>query len=224
VSTASASTLSTPTTLAPRNESLLCRRDNEIRSCTIIVSRLDSICMRPANRRTASGSSADPSTASASKANAPTGVFSGAGFAVPSNRVGAFVSRAVPMQAVPVALEQAGGATASTAAPASAPPRVWLGVGLVEVTPSIAAQSRLAGQRGLYVSSVVIDSPADEAEILRGDIITSVDGQPVGDLASLASILEPLTPGTTLAVEIWRGGKTERMSLRTRPGSAVRAR
>jgi len=155
---------------------------------------------------------------------APTGVFSGAGFAVPSNRVGAFVSRSVPTQVTPVAL--VGPAPASVpaqAAPDSAT-QVWLGVGLVELTPSQAADLSFPGGRGLYVSSVALDSPADEAEMLRGDIVTTVAGQPVADVTSLSRILAPLTPGTTLAIEIWRGGKTEQLSIRTRPGSAVGAR
>ena len=45
-------------------------------SWTRAASRADSLCMRLANRRTASGSSADDSSASASSEMAPTGVFS----------------------------------------------------------------------------------------------------------------------------------------------------
>ena len=45
-------------------------------SCTRAASRADSLCMRLAKRRTASGSSAEDSSASASSEMAPTGVFS----------------------------------------------------------------------------------------------------------------------------------------------------
>ena len=45
-------------------------------SCTSAASRPDSLCMRLANRRTASSSSAEDSSASASREMAPTGVFS----------------------------------------------------------------------------------------------------------------------------------------------------
>ncbi len=44
--------------------------------CTSRVSRPLSVCIRPANRVTASGSSAASCTASASRLSAPTGVFS----------------------------------------------------------------------------------------------------------------------------------------------------
>ena len=44
--------------------------------CTSRVSRALSVCIRPANRVTASGSSAASCTASASRFSAPTGVFS----------------------------------------------------------------------------------------------------------------------------------------------------
>ena len=44
--------------------------------CTSLVSRALSVCIRPENRVTASGSSAASCTASASRLSAPTGVFS----------------------------------------------------------------------------------------------------------------------------------------------------
>ena len=53
-----------------------CSRDSSMICCTSRVSRSLSVCIRPANRVTASGSSAASCTASASSLIAPTGVFS----------------------------------------------------------------------------------------------------------------------------------------------------
>ena len=52
------------------------RRERSTISCTRRVSRVDSTCIRRAKRATASGSSWASSTASASRARPPTGVFS----------------------------------------------------------------------------------------------------------------------------------------------------
>ena len=42
---------------------------------------------------------------------------------------------------------------------------------------------------GLYVSKVINDSPAFEAGIERGDIITEINGSPVVDFASFQTAL-----------------------------------
>ncbi len=64
------------TTSAWLSGSSPCSRDRSISSLTRVVRRAASWCIRPANRRTASGSSLASSTASASSDSAPTGVFS----------------------------------------------------------------------------------------------------------------------------------------------------
>ncbi len=138
---------------------------------------------------------------------APTGVFSGMGFAIPSNRVGAFVARAIGNEAVTVAMQK----------PVS-PGGVWLGIGVIDMTPDLAAKLSYPHVGGVYVGSVVLDSPADEAEIARGDIITAVSGEPMQDSASLQSVLARLRLGQTISVTIWRGGKTDTLKLTTKAG------
>ena len=75
-STASATTASRSTVDRGPSAPATCRRDSSMISCTSDDSRCASDCMRPANRRTASGSSAASCTVSASNDSAPTGVLS----------------------------------------------------------------------------------------------------------------------------------------------------
>ncbi len=143
---------------------------------------------------------------------APTGVFSGAGFAIPSNRVGAFVSRFLEHNQITVAMQQP--VNSGT---------VWLGIGVIDMTADLAAKLSYPHAGGIYVSSLVLDSPADEAEMTRGDIITAVAGQPMQNSASLQEVLARLRPGQSVKVTIWRGGKTETLRLTTRVGRRIGA-
>ena len=75
-STASSTTRATWTFSGAAGISWSWTRDRSMISVTSWVSRVDSFCMRPPNRATASGSSAKSVTASASSDIAPMGVLS----------------------------------------------------------------------------------------------------------------------------------------------------
>ncbi len=89
------------------------------------------------------------------------------------------------------------------------------------MTPDMAAKLYYPHAGGIYVSSVVLDSPADDAELTRGDIITAVSGEPMQDSASLQNVIARLRLGQTISVTIWRGGKTETLKLTTRAGQKI---
>ncbi|MBI5538302.1 MAG: trypsin-like peptidase domain-containing protein [Deltaproteobacteria bacterium] len=163
---------------------------------------------------------------------APTGVFSGTGFAIPSNRVGAFVARAMqslgqepaqpsPWQPVanpaPASPPAAQAPVAQAApAPATRAPSVWLGLGLVDVTAEMASQLSYPNGAGAFVASVILDSPAEEAEIIRGDVIVSMAGEPVADVDTVSRIAAKMTPGQRVPVVIWRSGKTFNTTMKLR--------
>ena len=66
---------------------------------------------------------------------------------------------------------------------------------------------------GVVVGSVQEDGPADEAGIKTGDIITHVDGKPVGDAADLANMVSAMKPGTTVRLTVKRGQQTTTIEL-----------
>jgi membrane-associated protease RseP (regulator of RpoE activity) len=72
----------------------------------------------------------------------------------------------------------------------------WLGARLI------------AGADGLTVSYVIADSPADDAGLQRGDVITSVDGAAVETPQDLRDALDAKSVGDTLALSIDRDGQT----------------
>lgn len=137
---------------------------------------------------------------------APTGVFNGTGFAIPSSRVGAFLARAMPGNLQPAAQVQQG-----AGAPRSAG---YLGVGVIDMSPALAAKIACPLSTGAFVSSVTPGSPAAEAEISRGDVITAVAGRPVQGARSLSTVLSSFMPGQTLPVSVWRNGKMRTMNVK----------
>jgi serine protease Do len=85
--------------------------------------------------------------------------------------------------------------------------RGWLGVFIQEVTSDIAETLGLEGSGGALVSSVNENSPADIAGFEPGDVILSFDGKKIERMRDLPRIVAETDIGTTVVVEIFRGGR-----------------
>jgi len=90
--------------------------------------------------------------------------------------------------------------------------RPWLGL-------STTASTRGAGAQ---VGSVTAGSPAAEAGLREGDLVTKVDGKPVSDPDGVADAVAARSPGDRIEVQVTRGGSTDTLevTLGTRPESA----
>jgi Do/DeqQ family serine protease len=132
------------------------------------------------------------------------GTSSGVGFAIP----GALVRRVVETAA-------GGGRTLV---------RPWLGARLQNVTPDMARSLGLATPSGALVADVWQGGPADRAGVRQGDVIVSVDGQPVIDAANLNYAVGTRRPGDTLRVGVRRGGNVQTLTIRAEPPPATPAR
>jgi S1-C subfamily serine protease len=129
---------------------------------------------------------------------APTGAFSGAGFAIPANQVRAFLSSALGVPA------QAAG------------PR-W-GLGLVALTPDLATELSFPGSAGVVVSSVATSSAAERAQLVKGDVITKIAGQPVSDVPSAMAVRDRLAAGERVPIEFFRLGVAQIATLTPEAG------
>lgn len=74
---------------------------------------------------------------------------------------------------------------------------------------------------GAVVYDVLSDSPGARAGILPGDLITRIDGRRVRSTEDVTRIIGNVTPGSTVAFELFRYG--EPRSLRVRIGSRLDA-
>ena len=70
----------------------------------------------------------------------------------------------------------------------------------------ISGQAAESGDVGVAVMEVVDGSPAEEAGLLAGDVIVSLDSEPMNDIAELAAAIKLRRPGETVELTIRRGG------------------
>jgi predicted metalloprotease with PDZ domain len=90
----------------------------------------------------------------------------------------------------------------------------YLGVQLQNLDKSLLEALDLTDvDSGVLVSEVVDDSPADEAGLRRGDVITSFDGKPVRKARDLTRLVADTEPGTEVAVEVARKGETKSLEV-----------
>jgi serine protease Do len=87
--------------------------------------------------------------------------------------------------------------------------RGWLGATVQAVTPATARIFGLTGDlRGALVADVEVDSPANSAGLLAGDIITVLNGKPVHDDRDLNLMISTMEPGREVHLKAYREGRT----------------
>ncbi len=158
---------------------------------------------------------------------APTGVFSGTGFAIPSNQVSAFVTKTMRGAGATAANTVQPRATVAAAPAPANTAQAWLGIHGTTVSPQMAPKLGLQRPEGVFVNVVDRNSPAADAEIRPGDVITNVASQPARSQQELAAILTALPPGLAVPVVVQSRGKTKtrRVKLGLKPpGQPVAAR
>ena len=90
--------------------------------------------------------------------------------------------------------------------------RGQLGVSMYTVTPDMAMSLGLPSASGALVSQVVSGSPAEAAGIRAGDVITSVNGQPVKSNTELRNAIGLKRVGDSVDVALVRDGKPQRLT------------
>lgn len=92
--------------------------------------------------------------------------------------------------------------------------RPWLGAGGQAVTSDIAASLGLARPAGVLINQVRKGSPADQAGLRVGDVVTAVNGRIVDDPDSMRYRVATLGVGGTATLAVQRGGRAQDLSLR----------
>ncbi len=136
-----------------------------------------------------------------------TGGYQGIGFAIPINK-----ARNVAAQLI----------TSGRVA------RPWLGIAGVALSDELARALNVGVQEGVLVVEVVPGSPADRAGLrggtrevqignlrlpVGGDILLSVNGEPIADMDALIQKVEQHKVGEEIAVEVWRNGRRRNVAL-----------
>jgi len=124
---------------------------------------------------------------------------SGIGYAIPANRVTTVATQLIQH-----------GSVASTG-------QGFIGIQGQDVTPALAAADGLSVQSGVLVAGFVNDtagqSPAQQAGLRSGDVITAVDGQTINGSDDLATAIVSKTPGAKVTLTVARGSSQLTISV-----------
>jgi len=90
-------------------------------------------------------------------------------------------------------------------------PRAYLGIRSVTINPEVAGRNGLPMDWGVYVRSVDSSSPAEQAGLRQGDIITEIGQDKISADTSYTNALLHHKPGEKVTLKVWRDSKT--MSL-----------
>lgn len=116
-----------------------------------------------------------------------TGGNQGIGFAVPSNMAQSVMSQLISDGKVT---------------------RGWLGVTIQNFTPDLAKEFGLEKIAGALVTEIFRDSPAEKADMKRGDVILDLDGKEIPNVESLRNIIAQSKVGSPVTIRVFREGRT----------------
>jgi serine protease DegQ len=104
--------------------------------------------------------------------------------------------------------------------------RGWIGVEPNDLSPELAETFGVKAAQGVIITGVLQNGPAAQAGIKPGDVIVSVAGRPVANVAELLSSVAALKPGTPARFGLLRRDAKAELDvtpgLRPRPRAAPR--
>jgi serine protease Do len=92
--------------------------------------------------------------------------------------------------------------------------RPWLGIGSYTVDQFVVFRYNLAVDKGILVTSVASDSPAELSGLEPGDIITELNGMEITNNNEFLQTLYSVNIGDTIEITYWRG-ETEQTTSTT---------
>jgi|Deesub1362A_J573_1020465.scaffolds.fasta_scaffold00268_25 serine protease Do len=121
-----------------------------------------------------------------------TGGYQGIGFAIPSNMAKTVLESLIKEGRVI---------------------RGWLGVTIQPVTKELAEQFKLKDEKGVLISDVLENSPAEKAGLKRGDIVIEYEGKEVEDPINLRNMVAGTPPGKKVKIKVIREGKEKTITV-----------
>ncbi len=121
-----------------------------------------------------------------------TGGYQGIGFAVPVNMARLIMAQLIKHKRVV---------------------RGWLGLSMQELSPGLAKSFGHTNKGGALVSDTLRGSPAHEAGIISGDIITDFNGQPIMGHAEMKRLVAMSAPDKKVTILFVRNGKKKSKTI-----------
>lgn len=91
--------------------------------------------------------------------------------------------------------------------------RGYLGVAIQDLTQDLAKSFKLTTSKGVVVSDVSEDSPADRAGLKQGDVILQYKGSSVEDAAVLQKAVTRTPVGTKATMKVMRSGREQEVTV-----------
>jgi len=97
----------------------------------------------------------------------------------------------------------------------------YLGIQMVTLTPALKDQINAEGsttvtvEQGVVIAAVQAGSPAAQAGLQRGDVITQIGSQPITSADQVQQQVAAVNVGDTLTLTIERQGRSQSLSVRT---------
>jgi serine protease DegS len=85
--------------------------------------------------------------------------------------------------------------------------RGWLGIAGQDITQELAESFDLKAGRGVLVSGVLEGGPADQAGLTPGDVISTINEQPLTSSHDILNLIAAVPPGEKVRVKGWRNGE-----------------
>ena len=86
-------------------------------------------------------------------------------------------------------------------------------LGIERLTPQLAEEAGVSAVKGVIISRMTRVSEAYEVGLRPGDVVLSVNGQPIDDPSQFLRLVADSKPGTTAVVKVLRGNRTLEFKL-----------
>lgn len=116
------------------------------------------------------------------------GQSGGVGFAIPSNMIKAMLPRLIKGEKIT---------------------RGELGIGIQNINDDLVRHLKLKDTKGILVSQVTANSPAEKAGIKLGDVVVQYEGKPVENINIFRNLVSATAPGTKVKIDILRNQKLQ---------------
>jgi serine protease Do/serine protease DegQ len=95
--------------------------------------------------------------------------------------------------------------------------RGQLGVRIQDLTPELGQAFGIKADKGVVVAQIIPGSPAEQAGLMAGDVITEIDGRKVRNASDLRNMVGMKPVGEQATVKVEREGKVELIPVEIRP-------
>jgi len=102
--------------------------------------------------------------------------------------------------------------------------RGWIGAAVQELTPELADSFKIGNIKGVLITEIIRNSPAQSAGLRRGDILIAIDDKAIENWSAMLETVSNLPPGKIVTVKLMREGIETSVQLKIGKRPKPRAR